>query len=182
MISRHILRAFSFSILWLMLFNLFSIFAMQSPFLSYYYEHHPLSQDNPFLYLRHGWIMLSRIFCEPFAGFFGSYFSVAMTVLFAPILEELQFRGLIFWYLKRHPHSKWFAAFTTSVLFAAMHNRAFAYQFLIFVLGMILAWTAIKTRRFYPSMIVHALYNLHITIMTMIYGADMMNYSLTFSD
>lgn len=80
-------------------------------------------------------------------------------VVFAPIIEELIFRGYVFssWVTRM---GFWSTALCSSVLFAVMHFQygpvALAY---VFVLGLILAALRWKTGSIYPSIALHILNN-----------------------
>lgn len=90
-----------------------------------------------------------------------------MTVVFAPILEELIFRGGIFRTLRRK-HNFLFAACVSAILFGFIHiSHSFLtkdyldliYLFLYSGLGFVLAWCYEKNQSIYGCIILHIIYN-----------------------
>ena len=49
-------------------------------------------------------------------------YQIAQAVLWAPVIEEFCFRGLLFRHLRTH-HGFWFSALTSTVVFAAGHTQ-----------------------------------------------------------
>ncbi len=83
-------------------------------------------------------------------------------VLFAPVAEEMLFRGLIFRGL-RNPWGYWGAALASGFLFAAMHSLSYwSLGFLIplTAVGMIIAFTYEKTGSLIAPVSLHMTFNL----------------------
>lgn len=80
------------------------------------------------------------------------------TVILAPILEELVFRGLVFTRLRRvMPFLP--AAILSSALFGIMHGTLIWFLY-TFLLAMLMAWTLEKTETLLTPMLVHFGFNL----------------------
>jgi membrane protease YdiL (CAAX protease family) len=75
---------------------------------------------------------------------------------FAPVVEELTFRGLGFSLLRRFGVP--FAIVAIGVLFALAHGLVEAFPELL-IFGSALAWLRWKTDSVYPGMFVHATFN-----------------------
>lgn len=78
----------------------------------------------------------------------------------APILEELEFRGGI--YLIRNKKSKVLKVFLsvlTTLLFVLCHSVPVGYWFTIGSIGLISCWLVFRTKKLWPSMALHAIYN-----------------------
>jgi membrane protease YdiL (CAAX protease family) len=92
-----------------------------------------------------------------------------VNALFAPIYEELVFRGWILGRLARS-HSRAFAIWTSGALFGALHLRnifwldawplARTMLYTGLVLGPFLAWITLKCRSVWPAVCLHYLNNL----------------------
>ncbi|WP_060205159.1 CPBP family intramembrane glutamic endopeptidase [Sporosarcina koreensis] len=78
-------------------------------------------------------------------------------VTFAPIWEELLFRGVLLFALLKVVRPIW-AVIITSVIFSLFHP---AYLFIILVAGIVLACIALKTKSVIPSMVTHSIWNLY---------------------
>lgn len=80
-------------------------------------------------------------------------------------MEELEFRGPI-WLVKSHKSKwlKWGLAIATSLLFGLCHRRGMAPTLLICAMGFISSGLLLKTKRIWPSMCIHGLYNALVTL------------------
>ena len=78
-------------------------------------------------------------------------------VIFAPIWEELLFRGVLLFALLKVVKPIW-AVVITSVIFSLFH---LAYLFISLIAGVVLACIAIKTKSVIPSMVTHSIWNLY---------------------
>ncbi|MCQ4023029.1 MULTISPECIES: CPBP family intramembrane glutamic endopeptidase [unclassified Ruminococcus] len=93
-------------------------------------------------------------------AFDNSIFGVINTLvalpIFAPILEELLFRGTLF--RNTQPLGEWFAVIITSLMFGLWHMN---YTQLLFasVMGVFSCLLLIKTRSIIPSMLLHFIIN-----------------------
>jgi len=92
-----------------------------------------------------------------------------MTVLVAPVLEEIVFRGGLQTFLKEKPvFSKnlgggiSLANVLTSLVFAGFHvfRQPVAWAASIFLPSLVFGWALDRTRSVIPSMLLHAWYNL----------------------
>ena len=82
---------------------------------------------------------------------------IIATVLFAPILEELIFRRIVFSWLQTKMNI-WFAACISALFFALMHND-FDHLLIYWIMGMILAFLYKKTGRILTPIVAHILLN-----------------------
>lgn len=85
--------------------------------------------------------------------------------VFAPICEELWFRGLIMESLR--PYGNGFAIFISAILFGVTHGN-FAQFFYAATLGIILGYLAVSTNSIVTTTIVHALFNSIAGVMTLL--------------
>ncbi len=84
---------------------------------------------------------------------------VLLAVVFAPINEELLFRGGIFRFLNNRIPTP-LAMIISSIFFALLHMNWFSFLPLI-VLGCFLCLVTLKTGSLKPAMLMHALFNLY---------------------
>lgn len=94
---------------------------------------------------------------------------LTMTILFAPIFEELIFRGWILGELRKR-HSAMKALVYSSVLFGLWHLKNIfyfdledlAYQMIYaaVIVGPMLAWLTLKTKTLWPGVILHYINNI----------------------
>jgi uncharacterized protein len=83
---------------------------------------------------------------------------ITIFCIFPAISEELAFRGLLqHWIQAALPPMR--AVIVASALFAGMHFSIISFPYL-FLVGMLLGWTKLKTESLYPSMLIHFLHNL----------------------
>jgi membrane protease YdiL (CAAX protease family) len=99
------------------------------------------------------------------------------TVVFAPLFEEVVFRGFLFNMLRvgfrktiigrlSLTVADWAAIIVSSAFFAGMHMTATGFPGL-FITGMVLAWVYRRTNNLYASMAVHFVNNSIATFMAM---------------
>lgn len=91
-------------------------------------------------------------------GFWIMFFFVAVV---APVFEELIFRKLLLYPLRRH--GNWFAIIMTALLFGFYHGN-FDQMPYAFVVGMLFALLAVNTNSVIPSMILHVVNNTLVTL------------------
>ncbi|WP_144512126.1 CPBP family intramembrane glutamic endopeptidase [Bacillus sp. FJAT-22090] len=84
-------------------------------------------------------------------------YPLILAVIFAPLWEELLFRGVLLFALLKVVRPIW-AVVITSVIFSLFHP---AYLFLSLIIGVVLACITIKTKSVIPSMITHSIWNLY---------------------
>ena len=85
--------------------------------------------------------------------------------IFAPICEELWFRGLIMESLR--PYGNGFAIFISAILFGITHGN-FAQFFYATALGIVLGYLAVSTNSIVTTTIIHAMVNSIAGIMTLL--------------
>ncbi len=90
-------------------------------------------------------------------GGMGILLAVAMVVVFAPIVEEIVFRGVILGALRGRLRP-WPAIVVAAAVFALCHFSAWAVV-PTFVLGLALGWLASRFETLWPAIALHALYN-----------------------
>jgi len=84
-------------------------------------------------------------------------------VLWAPLAEELTFRGLVYLSLRaivRPP----IAAFGSAALFAGAHLYSFEATFVVFFTGLVFAYGLERYRTLLPTLLSHALLNLFFVV------------------
>lgn len=88
---------------------------------------------------------------------------IVSIVLFAPFLEELIFRRVIFGslYVKTN---FWIAALISGIIFAAVHNE-FEHLLMYLVPGLVFSYLYYRTKRLLTPMIAHLLMNGFVTIL-----------------
>lgn len=98
------------------------------------------------------------------------------TVILAPILEELVFRGLVFTRLRRvMPFFP--AALLSSALFGIMHGTLIWFLY-TFLLAMLMAWTLEKTGTLLTPMLVHFGFNLCGSLLGYLVGESLSIWEL----
>ncbi|KGR76885.1 CPBP family intramembrane glutamic endopeptidase [Ureibacillus manganicus] len=98
---------------------------------------------------------------------------ILSTVLFAPILEELVFRRVVFGSIIQ-TQNFWIAGLISAIVFATIHNE-FTHILIYAVSGFIFAFLYYKTKRLLTSIISHMLLNGFVTI-AQIYGDEIQNW------
>lgn len=94
--------------------------------------------------------------------------------IFAPIFEELWFRGLVMESLR--PYGNGFAIFVSAILFGFTHGN-FAQVFYATVLGIFLGYLAVSTGSIVTTTIIHAMFNSIAGVMTLLTAdTDVRNY------
>ncbi len=88
----------------------------------------------------------------------GFWLAAISSVVIAPIIEELLFRGILFAGLARR-WPVWLAAVLSSLAFALLHGQVNVGIY-TFILGMLLSWCYVRSGSLYPGMLVHFLNNL----------------------
>jgi len=91
------------------------------------------------------------------------YFFGAIVV---PVMEELIFRGIILQSLKTKM-KPWFAIILSSALFASMHI-SLSFFFLLFVMGVLLAYSLEKTKSMYVPISLHCCNNAIMLCITLL--------------
>jgi membrane protease YdiL (CAAX protease family) len=82
---------------------------------------------------------------------------VVITVVLAPPIEELFFRGLLLRSIENRYGPRW-ALWGSSVVFAAVHLQGLQFPALVLI-GLVLGWLALRTDRLGPSIWAHVAFN-----------------------
>lgn len=117
------------------------------------------------------WELFERIFNNHF-GFWGAALKM---VVFAPIVEEILFRGIIMHGLMRNYRS-WYAILLSGILFSAYHLNPWQMSYTFF-LGLLLGWIMVKTRSLPFAILVHALNNL-LVLLSVTYDKNISEYAV----
>ena len=81
-------------------------------------------------------------------------------LVMAPLAEEVMYRGPLYLLKSRIGlHTWWVLAIFLATLFAVSHRILGLPLFPIFVLGIASSWLIMETKRFWPSIALHFLYN-----------------------
>lgn len=84
-------------------------------------------------------------------------FTVAATVIAAPIVEEVIFRGLILSRLRRAMPG-WLAVLLSALIFGLCHGQA-VWMAYAFVIGLVFGLLALRARSIWPSLCAHMVFN-----------------------
>jgi membrane protease YdiL (CAAX protease family) len=82
---------------------------------------------------------------------------VLITVVLAPVIEELFFRGLLLRSIENRYGPRW-ALWGSSIVFAAVHLQPLQFPALVLI-GLVLGWMALRTGRLGPSIWAHVAFN-----------------------
>lgn len=88
----------------------------------------------------------------------GWWLSFASSVVIAPVIEEIMFRGIMFTAIARR-WPVWLAAIGSSLAFAYLHGQVNVGIY-TFVLGLLLCWLYRRSRSIIPGIALHFLNNL----------------------
>ena len=83
---------------------------------------------------------------------------IVLSVVIAPVLEEILFRGLFQTMMRNFVSNPWFAIFATSILFAMAHDNPLHWP-TIFVLSAGLGYAYEKSNSLWQSIFMHTLFN-----------------------
>ena len=89
-------------------------------------------------------------------SFFGVLTILTAVPIFAPIFEELMFRGTL--YRNSEPMGQWFAIVVSGLMFGLWHEN-YAQFIFAWVVGIFLAFIYARTRSIFPCMIIHFIIN-----------------------
>ena len=110
------------------------------------------------LFTAQGWV--EEKFQGVIALLFIDKWNLATSLAFAPVLEELIYRGPLFLTRRLLQNSLWWLlGIGLSGIFALSHARYGLALMPLFVLGISSQWLIFKTQRFWPSITLHFLYN-----------------------
>lgn len=91
---------------------------------------------------------------------------VLITVVLAPPIEELFFRGLLLRSLQKRYGRRW-ALWGSSIVFGAVHLQLLQFPALVLI-GLVLGWLAIRTGRLGPSIWAHVAFNALATVVLLL--------------
>jgi membrane protease YdiL (CAAX protease family) len=104
------------------------------------------------------WELFDSVFNNRF-GFWGSVFRVAV---FAPVVEETFFRGILMFGLMRN-YKSGYAIFLSAIMFSLFHLNPWQMTYTFF-LGLFLAWLMVRTRSLPLCILAHAANNLIVLL------------------
>jgi membrane protease YdiL (CAAX protease family) len=87
---------------------------------------------------------------------------VLITVVFAPVIEELFFRGLLLRSIEKRFGPRW-ALWASAIVFAAVHLQPLQFPALVMI-GLVLGWLTLRNGRLGPSIWAHVAFNATATI------------------
>jgi len=104
-------------------------------------------------------------------------YRVFPTLLIAPLVEEIVYRGPLVVLRKKVSDARyfWVAAAVLTLLFTLSHDLSGLSLLPIFVMGLCSSWLVFRTRRIWPSLFFHMLYNgyfLSITLYQSLFWSD----------
>jgi membrane protease YdiL (CAAX protease family) len=108
---------------------------------------------------------MDELYTQPWKAFL-------LTVLFAPLTEELIFRGILLKGLKKFVQSSWviyLIVFFQAVLFGLIHEAHWLQQIHTFIIGMCLGVMVVKTKQIRGAIILHMLNNMIPFLLTYLY-------------
>jgi membrane protease YdiL (CAAX protease family) len=131
-----------------------------------------------------GWVVSLLLEAPSIILFDGNHFpifanlvSFVSIVVFAPLIEEFVFRGVIYARLNQK-YTVWFAVFVSSLLFGLLHGEVFSAA----LFGALLCYSYQKSGRLIVPIIIHSLNNLTVWLVmawdAMVHGKPTL-YSLT---
>ncbi len=103
-------------------------------------------------------------------GFGMAMWMVLLAVVFAPIVEEVLFRGVLFQVLWQRTGRVWLSALVSGFLFAAIHPQFLGGILTVTLLGVILAMVYAHTRSLLPCILIHAFNNGMATLAQWVFG------------
>ena len=90
-------------------------------------------------------------------------FNVATTLIIAPIVEEMIYRGPMYLTRRYSNHTSWWLiGIALTVVFALSHDTSGIAWLPLLFLGSYGLWLIAKTERFWPAIALHMLYNFFI--------------------
>jgi len=99
----------------------------------------------------------------------GSDFAIILsTVIMAPVVEELIFRGLMLSRLRKGM-SDWAAILVSALIFGLAHGQILWMSY-TFIMGILLGLVAVKSESLLPSLALHMIFNLGGVVLTLLPG------------
>lgn len=117
------------------------------------------------------WIALPDFMEDTFMELSDEPLAVAAMALFAPIVEEMMFRGAIQGYLMRRCYNPWTGIIIAAIIFGAIHMNP---QQIVYatLLGIIFGWIYYRTRSLLPVIVGHVLNNSVAVASMKIWGTE----------
>lgn len=117
------------------------------------------------------WIALPDFMKDTFMELSDEPLAVVTMALFAPIVEEMMFRGAIQGYLMRRCSNAWTGIIITAIIFGAIHMNP---QQMVYatLLGIIFGWIYYRTRSLLPVIVGHVLNNSVAVASMKIWGTE----------
>ena len=117
------------------------------------------------------WIALPDFMKDTFMELSDEPLAVVTMALFAPIVEEMMFRGAIQGYLMRRCSNAWMGIIITAIIFGAIHMNP---QQMVYatLLGIIFGWIYYRTRSLLPVIVGHVLNNSVAVASMKIWGTE----------
>jgi membrane protease YdiL (CAAX protease family) len=103
-------------------------------------------------------------------GVWMAMWMVLLAVVFAPVVEEVLFRGVLFQVLWQRTGRVWLSALASGFLFAVIHPQFLGGIVSVTLLGVILAMVYAHTRSLLPCILIHALNNGMATLAQWAFG------------
>lgn len=149
----------------LILFNHMFVLACPPFLYPYLFEKFLLYYPAPLIWFITKLIDLNSFFYSFLPYVFGWVWPLIVTCVGAPILEEIEFRGALLWLTKigAKRNIRIIYAILSSIIFALCHTVPLGYMVTIGAMGLLSCWLVTKTKRLWPSVALHSLYNLTVT-------------------
>jgi membrane protease YdiL (CAAX protease family) len=165
--------AFAFSMLALFACNIPQVIVSGTHIYTAMYET-PLSEYGVYTqiplvkYIRVLAVGINHTFHSMLPNFGDAWMMCMGAWLIAPIFEELEFRGLLWWFNKKMSKGWYIAAsLVSSLIFALCHDVPPGYCITILLGGLTFCWLIRQTGRIWPSMLCHSVYNFQIFFIAM---------------
>jgi membrane protease YdiL (CAAX protease family) len=107
----------------------------------------------------------------------GAVALVVMTLVGAPVAEEILYRGVLQRSLRRR-YPAWLAIGLTATVFAASHFQALQFPALLFI-GVVLGAVAERTGRIGPAIATHVGFNLVTTVVLLVVHDEVLRQAVT---
>jgi membrane protease YdiL (CAAX protease family) len=103
-------------------------------------------------------------------GFGMALWMVLLAVVFAPVVEEVLFRGVLFQVLWQRTGRVWLSALVSGFLFGIIHPQFLGGILSVTLLGITLAMVYAHTRSLLPCIVIHALNNAMATLVLWVFS------------
>jgi membrane protease YdiL (CAAX protease family) len=103
-------------------------------------------------------------------GFGMALWMVLLAVVFAPVVEEVLFRGVLFQVLWQRTGRVWLSALVSGFLFGIIHPQFLGGILSVTLLGITLSMVYAHTRSLLPCIVIHALNNAMATLVLWVFS------------